>query len=104
MVIGIFQNIFQTWAIIFSQRSKGRILDELRVSFNKKSNHLIKNQTTAETDGIKVNTAIGHRGNIDKKNQAMQNGTNQSRIKAQIESRKRQVCLGMCDLLVDTRH
>ena len=67
MVIGIFQNIFQTWAIIFSQRSKGRILDELRVSFNKKSNHLIKNQTTAETDGIKVNTAIGHRGNIDKK-------------------------------------
>ena len=33
VLIGILQNIFRSWAIIFFSKSKGHILDELRVSF-----------------------------------------------------------------------
>ena len=34
LFIDTLQNIFRSWAFIFSSKSKGRILDELRVSFN----------------------------------------------------------------------
>ena len=34
--IGFLQKIFQSWAIIFFSKFKGRILDELRVSFKEK--------------------------------------------------------------------
>ena len=41
--IGILQNIFCRWAIIFSPKSKGRILDKLRFLWNMKRQIKSKN-------------------------------------------------------------
>ena len=43
--VAILQNIFQSWAIIFFSKSKGRILDELRVSFNETDKEKIMKET-----------------------------------------------------------
>ena len=52
MFNGILQNIFQSWAIIFFWKSKGRILGELRVSFTSERLWLKPFKVSYENIGI----------------------------------------------------